>query len=147
MSRQLPQRIVHPAPPGALLKRLHGVAERMRLQDFAARDPVHLARVRRLPCLRCGLDPCGEAAHVRLTSAAFNKRGAMAKKPADRFCVPLCAGCHREDGDALHKVGERLFWWSLGINPLLVCERLYAKRGDFVAMVAVVQLAIAERQR
>jgi hypothetical protein len=108
-------------------------------------DPAYLAMIRELPCLKCGLEPCGEAAHVRITSAAFHKRGGMGRKPADRWTAPLDRGCHQTDRDALHRVGEYLFWATLGINPLLICERLYAHRGDLVAMRAVVLTAIADR--
>ncbi|ULK98897.1 hypothetical protein [Bradyrhizobium sp. I71] len=69
----------------------------------------------------------------------------MQKKPDDAFAVPLCAGCHRLDRDAQHSRGERMFWAEIGINPLLVAQRLYAQRGDLVAMRAVVLVAIAER--
>ena len=91
------------------------------------------------------MEPCGEAAHVRLTSAAFHKRGGMGKKPSDRWAAPLCGSCHREDRNALHRVGEYLFWLDLGINPLLICTRLYAARGDLVRMRAIILVAIAER--
>jgi hypothetical protein len=35
----------------------------------------------------------------------------------------------------------------IGMNPLMVCERLYKQRGDLVAMRAVVMTAIAERNK
>ncbi len=38
-----------------------------------------------------------------------------------------------------------MFWAELGINPLIVCEQLYAQRGDLVAMRAVIFNAIAQR--
>ncbi|WP_256470504.1 hypothetical protein [Bradyrhizobium sp. 45] len=38
-----------------------------------------------------------------------------------------------------------MFWAQLDINPLLVAQRLYAQRGNLVAMRAVVLVAIAER--
>lgn len=47
---------------------------------------------------------------------------------------------------AQHSRGERMFWAELGINPLLVAQRLYAQRGDLVAMRAVILVAIAERK-
>src|SRR5581483_10303975 len=114
--RERPQRLSRTAAPGALLKRMLALHTRVKLKEASTHDPVYLAQVRQLPCLKCGMEPAGEAAHVRLTSAAFNKRGGMAKKPADRWTVPLCGGCHREDRDALHRLGEYLFWAQLGIN-------------------------------
>ena len=44
-----------------------------------------------------------------------------------------------------HHVGELQFWHDVGIDPLNVCERLYAKRGDLAAMRAAIFKAIAER--
>jgi hypothetical protein len=140
----LPQRLALSAQPGALLKRLHGI-ERLRKRE-SERDEPYLALIRQLPCIRCGLEDCSEAAHVRMQSGTFNKKGGIGKKPADRWAIPLCGGpqgCHAEQ----HKIGEAIFWLGVGISPLLVCERLYAKRGDIVAMRAVVLSAIAERNR
>lgn len=140
------RRIAAVAPPGSLLKRSHPIQPRESVREAARRDDSYLAMVRQLPCLRCGMEP-SEAAHVRFASAAFGKAGGMQKKPDDRHAVPLCAGCHRLDRDAQHNRNEREFWDSVGINPLLVAEKLYAKRGDLVAMRAVVIVAIAERGR
>ena len=146
MKQILPQRLTPLAAPGELVKRMTGIHARMKLKEIAERDLVYLANIRTLPCLKCGMEPCGEAAHVRSQSAAHGKKGGMAKKPADRWALPLCAGCHRIDRDALHQIGEGLFWHLVGINPHLVCERLYERRGDLLAMRAVVMLAIAERK-
>lgn len=143
--REMPQRLRRPAAPGELTKRLIGVATLVRLREALERDPIFLSLVRQCPCIRCGMDPCGEAAHIRITSAAFNKKGGMSKKPADRWAISLCAGCHREERDALHRTGEYLFWQQLGINPLLVCEKLYKQRSDIVAMRAVIFEAMANR--
>ena len=139
-----PQRLTPPSAPGALLKRLHGLA-RLRLREAIDHDPTYLALVRQCPCLKCGMEPAGEAAHVRLQSAAHNKRGGIGKKPADKWALSLCATCHRTDRDALHQIGEELFWHILGINPLLVCERLHKQRGDMIAMRAVILSAISQR--
>lgn len=38
-----------------------------------------------------------------------------------------------------------MFWHMLGISPLLICDRLYPKASDLVAMRAVIFNAIAER--
>jgi hypothetical protein len=140
-----PQRLAVPAAPGTLLKRFGEAATRLRLKQIADHDPVHLAHVRQLPCLKCGMEPAGEAAHIRKQSAAHGKRGGMARKPADRFAVPLCAGCHRLDRDSLHRSGEAMFFYRLGLDPLWVCEQLYRTRGDAVAMRAAALAAIAER--
>lgn len=138
-----PQRIMPPDPPGRLLKRLYGIRRVRKIVEGT--DEAYLAQVRQLPCLKCGMEPCLEAAHVRITSAAFHKFNAGGKTPADKWALPLDHGCHVADRDALHRIGEFLFWHQLGLNPLLICEGLYAKRGDLVAMRAVILVAIAER--
>lgn len=144
MTLPRPQRISRPEPPGSLLKRITVAAPRRLEADPKGSDPAYLAQLRQLPCLNCGMEP-SEAAHVRFASAAFGKASGMGRKPPDSAAVPLCAGCHRLDRGAQHSRGERMFWAELGINPLLVAQRLYAQRGDLVAMRAVVMVAIAER--
>lgn len=138
------RRVAAPVPPGSLLKRVQ-VQPRTR-QEGAGRDVDYLAQIRGLPCLKCGMEP-SEAAHVRFASAAFGKSSGLGRKPEDRHSVPLCSGCHRLDRDAQHNRGERAFWDAVGINPLIVAEKLYAQRGDVVAMRAVIFSAIAERGR
>jgi hypothetical protein len=145
MIRPLPKRVARIAPIGSLLKHAFDRVPQRRSIETPA-DPAYLEMIRQLPCIKCGMEPCGEAAHVRLTSAAFHKRGGIGKKPEDRWALPLDRGCHQVDPDALHRVGEYLFWHALGINPLLICERLYAQRGDLVAMRAVILSAMAERR-
>jgi hypothetical protein len=139
--KEFPQRLAQPTMPGALLKRLYAVARQLQLIDS---DPAYLRMVRQLPCLGCGLEPCGEAAHIRGQSGAYGKRSSMGKKPPDRWAVSLCGDCHREGPLALHRVGEELFFHRLGINPLLVASQLRAAKGDLVRMRAIVLLAMAE---
>lgn len=145
MDSERPQRIKAPEPPGVLLKRAFNITKKLRLLTMA-NDPAYLAMVRECPCLRCGLDPCGEAAHVRMSSGTHSKAGAMRKKPDDKFSLPLCSACHTRDPDSQHRVGELIFWHRVGLNPLHVCDKLYAKRGDVVAMRAVIFASIAERE-
>lgn len=141
-----PQRLSPPAAPGALLKRHHaGAAKPAPIQRARAADAPYLARVRACPCLKCGLDPAGEAAHVRMNSPAHGKRQAMGKRPDDRWALPLCAACHTRDPDSQHKLGEAEFWHRVGLNPLIVCAELYAVRDDPVVMRGVVVKAIAGR--
>jgi hypothetical protein len=141
-----PQRVAPPAPPGSRLKRPLAIGKRLALREATERDPVYLALVRQCPCLHCGLDPCGEAVHVRMASGAHGKASGMGKTPADKWALPLCGEHHREANDAQHKIGERAYWNGVGINPVLFCHGLYAKRGDQVAMRAVCLVAIAERE-
>lgn len=140
-----PRRLTPPAPFGALLKQV-SAAPRARKPE-AERDPDYLAHVRECPCLNCGLDPCGEAAHVRFASAAFGKASGLQKTPPDRFALPLCGDDHRIAKHAQHNRNEQAFWHELGINPLITAEKLYAQRGDLVAMRAVIFSAIAQRTK
>lgn len=145
--RPLPQRLSPPAAPGALLKRAVNLRSVMRMRLIEPeRDEAYLELIRQLPCLHCGMEPC-EAAHVRMASAAHGKASGLGKKPPDRWTLPLCASDHRLARAAQHNRGEREFWDSLGIPALTVCERLYAVRGDLVAMRAVCLVAIGERGR
>lgn len=140
------RRVTAVARPGSLLKRSIPSQPRDSVRAAAGRDVSYLAMVREMPCLKCGDEPC-EPAHVRFASAAFGKSGGMQKRPDDKHSVPLCPGCHRLDRDAQHTRNEREFWDSVGINPLIVAQKLHAQRGDLVAMRAVVMVAIAERGR
>lgn len=143
MNRSRPQRLTPPAPLGSLLKRATVPTATARTSSFG--DADYLALVRQCPCLHCGLDPSGEAAHVRLASAAYRKSSGMGKRPEDRWSLPLCREDHLLARHAQHNRNEGEFWESLGINPLLACERLYAQRGDLVAMRAVCFVVISER--
>lgn len=138
-----PQTMAFRAKPGELLK--HDIAPAARRIE-SERDDAYLKLVRQCPCLRCGLDPSTEAAHVRYNSGVHNKHQAMSKKPEPKWTLPLCPDCHTRDPDSQHRIGEHEFWYRVGLNPLLVCRRLYAQRGDLVAMRAVIFVAIAERE-
>ena len=85
------------------------------------RDRDHLAFVRALPCCVCGRTPC-DAAHVR-----NGTDGAAARKPSDRYCVPLCrmSGnwlCH----DNQHLKGEITFWSKVNGDPLDLAAKLWS---------------------
>jgi hypothetical protein len=146
MTHHRAQRLPSTSLPGELLKRAFDTTRKLKLKDVGERDPVYLEQIREMPCLKCGMEPCGEAAHVRFASAAFHKRSGTGKTPPDKFAVPLCRACHLTDRDAQHNMMERAFWNMLGLNPLLVAERLYAARGNLVTMRAVIMVAIASRQ-
>lgn len=139
-----PRRLTPPAAPGELLKQLFAPPAPRPRKDDGDHDPAYLALVRQCPCLHCGMEPC-EAAHVRMSSAAFGKASGLGKTPPDRWALPLCADDHRLARRAQHNQGEAQFWAGLGINPLITCERLHAQRGDLVAMRAVIFSTIATR--
>lgn len=146
--REMPKRLQPPAPYGALLKCTPAAApQRTRAETSKGGDDEdYLSQIRRLPCLYCGLE-ASEAAHVRFASAAFGKASGLGKKPEDRWAVPLCAEDHRLARHAQHNRGEEAFWEGIGINPLLVAERLWSQRFDFVAMYHVAVEAIATRSK
>lgn len=59
---------------------------------------------RNLSCAKCGkLKP--QSAHIR--TGTF---GGMGIKPNDKWTVPLCDTCHREQ----HQIGETRFWGDVG---------------------------------
>lgn len=140
-----PQRLANTAPPGTLQKRLIGLNVRAKLQDIADSDPAYQRLIRMMPCLHCGLEPCGEAAHLRMASGAHGKASGMGKKPIAKWCLPLCSEHHRLAQRAQHQIGERQFWAELGIDPFHTAELLYDRRGDYAAMRAIVLIVIAER--
>lgn len=143
MRTERPQTIAFRARPGELLK--HPIA-RAATSPTTISDEDYLKLIRQCPCLKCGLDPCNEAAHLRSNSGLHNKRQAMSKKPTAKWTLPLCSACHTRDPDSQHKIGELAFWNQVGLNPFLVCEKLYAKAGDALAMRATIFNAIAERE-
>ena len=147
MTRDHPQRITPPAPVGSQLKDFSPAAVRVKIKQETERDAAYLEKVRLCPCLYCEKDEAHEAAHVRYASAAFGKASGLGKKPADRFAVPLCPDDHRIALHAQHRHNEEAWWISVGINPLLVAERMWAQRDDLEAMRKVVVQAIAEKTR
>lgn len=141
-----PQRITPRAPIGSLLKLPIARKQRFSLgRSPRVVEPSYLALIRALPCLKCGLEPCGEAAHVRLNCAALGKRTGVGEKPDDRWAVPLCGSCHRIDPDSQHRAGEIVFWNAVGINPLRVAQASHRAAPDLVAMRAVVLSFMARR--
>lgn len=147
MTLPRPQRITPPARPGDLLKRFgpRPDSEPRSIKRDGYEDADYLAMVRQMPCLCCGVEPAGEAAHVRFSCAASGRSSGMGKKPRDRDALPLCPDDHRLGRHAQHNHNERGWWEDRGISPYLVADKLYAQRGDLVAMRAVIFVAIAGR--
>ena len=94
------------------------------------RDNRHLAFIRRLPCVACGIaGPC-DAAHLRAGDITIGKRHiGKAEKPSDRWTTPLCRDCHTKQ----HSGAELTFWSALGIDPFDLCQALFAVSGDTAA--------------
>lgn len=134
-------RIDNIAPPGSLLKGPRLEKQKRRMRSERVHDDKHLALVRKCMCISCGHDPCGEAAHVRMSSAAHNKPNTGTRKPDDKWTLPLCHDCHMEQ----HSQGELTFWHHLGISPVHWCAELIKVTGDLEAMRSVIMRSFRER--
>lgn len=133
-------RIAAPAAPGSLFKQPR--PERKKKLQMGRkprqRDSSHLEAIRQCPCVKCGIDPAGEAAHVRITREGKPIAG-IGNKPDDAWTTPLCHDHHMEQ----HSVGEISFWAEVGIDPLKLAAKLYAVSPNTEAMRAVCHLFMA----
>ncbi len=146
MTLPRPQRLFAPSKPGSLLKHAGAADLPQQPRKLGVWEDVgYLRLIRQLPCLYCGVEPCGEAAHVKFSSAQFGRANSLGKRPHDRFAVPLCRDDHQNARHAQHKGNEEAFWIGLGISPYPVAAQLYAQRGDLVAMRAVIYVTISQR--
>jgi hypothetical protein len=94
-------------------------------------SPKHLVFVRKLPCVDCMREPCGEAAHVRMGDLERGERWfGKAERPHDRRAVPLCRRCHLDKPDAQHRMNEEVYWERLGINPLDLARAIWQHRDE-----------------
>ena len=134
-------RIDNIAPPGSLFKAPRLERRKQRMRSERVLDENHLRNIRRLPCVACGMEPCGTAAHVRMSSAAHGKPNTGTRKPDDKWTVPLCHGCHMDQ----HSQGELTFWHRLGISAVHLCAELYKVTGDFGAMRQVIMRTFVTR--
>lgn len=97
------------------------------LKEPRLHDDAFLKRVRKLPCLfpLCNRKTV-EAAHVRMANSHLGVTEAgIGQKPHDAMVVPLCHVHHRIGEGAEHRVGAKIFWESVGIDPHYVALRLY----------------------
>lgn len=133
-------RFFPPAAPGSLFK-CASVKPRKVKDGQRVRDEKHLAAIRKLPCCACGIDPGGEAAHIRMTRAGKPITG-IGLKPSDEFCLPLCHDEHMQQ----HAQGEVLFWEQVGIDPLRMAANLFALSPDIDKMRATVLNSFATRE-
>lgn len=96
----------------------------------------HLKDIRDLPCLVCASDAGCDPAHVRFSCSAEGKfNPGVGAKPDDCYVVPLCRRHHEEQ----HRMGEVAFWLKKGIRPLQIARQLWAARGNFEEMWAIVR--------
>ena len=92
----------------------------------SGKSPTHLDLIRQLPCLLSGRP--AEAAHVRYADAKYNKtESGVARKPDDKWCVPLCPELHRLNKGCQHDSDERAWWKQFGVDPLQVASLLWGK--------------------
>ena len=77
-------------------------------------DEKYLAFIRQQPCCLCGDISDVQAAHLRIGSINDGKRETgMGEKSSDKWALPLCRQHHAQQ----HRMNEREFWASYGINP------------------------------
>lgn len=87
----------------------------------------HLDFIRGLPCCICLNNTATEAAHVRMADLrAAKEMTGMGQKPDDRWTVPLCSQCHREQ----HRHREETFWGETNIDPIFLALALHSVSGD-----------------
>ena len=106
------------------------------------KEDDHLNFIRVLPCAVCGSRERVEAAHLRSGSLEHGKPPTgMGQRPPHRWTTPLCAYHHREAPDAQHNMNELAFWSYHGIDPFILCKRLWEAKGDVEAMQFVIRTA------
>lgn len=99
----------------------------MRLKQPRVKDEAHLEFIRSLPCVSCGDNTATEAAHLRAANLDYGKPApGMQAKPHDRWALPLCGRCHREQ----HEGDEAMFWAFRGVNPWVLAMTLHDVSGD-----------------
>lgn len=98
----------------------------LRQREPRIENPGFLAYLRKQPCCACRAFPPSQAAHIRVGSVDYGKRATGAgEKPSDQWAVPLCAGCHLDGPGAQHRVGERVFWAKVAVDPFALALGLY----------------------
>lgn len=102
------------------------------------RDAKHMSCIAVLPCVICFARPV-HVAHVRMADLDRCKQHTgKGEKPSDRWTVPLCPDCHLNGPDAQHRSSESEWWARQGIDPIALCERLYAATGDLEKMEQII---------
>jgi hypothetical protein len=87
------------------------------------KSPTYLDWLRGLPCIICRDNTTTEAAHVRYGDLEHGKRPTgLGERPDDRWALPLC---HRHHTDDQHRMSERAFWEKHGIDPIMLCMKLF----------------------
>lgn len=100
----------------------------LRQRQPRVEDKAFLAFVRRRRCCGCGEWPPVQAAHLRGACPERDKRQTgKGEKSSDRWTVPLCARCHLDAPDSLHRTSEETFFRRIGIDPFAMADALYAE--------------------
>jgi hypothetical protein len=141
------------APIGSLLKGATPVKAKKNatakhpgnpLKTPRVHDAEHLEAIRQCPCLSCGIDPCGEAAHVRMADAERGKRlTGKSEKPDDKYSLPLCPNCHQRLPNSLHNIGEKPFFEARGLDPIPLCDALHKLSPNVEGMRALCFVKLA----
>ena len=98
-------------------------------------DDKHLAFIRGLPCLVCKNNIETEACHIRMRDPSIAKpMTGIGNKPHDKYTVPLCGKCHREQ----HSGSEHRFWVQRGIDPVKTALALYSVSPDYEAGMQII---------
>lgn len=91
------------------------------------KNDKHLDFIRSLPCCVCLNNIETEAAHLRVGHRAYGKRNTgIGEKPSDKWTLPLCSRHHKQQ----HNGSEFSFWRLYGIDPWLLCCKLWMVSGD-----------------
>lgn len=89
--------------------------------------PDHLAFLRTIMCCACGDNTSTEAAHIRMADGRIAKPlTGMQIKPDDKFTLPLCSKCHREQ----HTGSEAEFWKARNTDPVLLSLAIFSESGN-----------------
>jgi hypothetical protein len=101
----------------------------------------HLNFIRGLPCIVTGDTLTVEAAHIRFGDPRVAKRETgLGEKPDDMWTLPLAGVVHRRQ----HKMNERAFWKTIGLDPVLYALALFAVSGDHERGCRIIAAAHAE---
>ncbi len=91
-------------------------------QSKRVKDGAYLDFIRSLPSIVSRREPT-EAAHVSYAEPRAGKLGrGKGAKESDCWAVPLTPDEHRRQ----HSMGEREYWQSVGIDPVVIAAFLHA---------------------
>lgn len=61
----------------------------------------------------------------------------IAQKSDDKYTVPLCGKCHREQ----HSGSEHRFWAQRGVDPVKIALALFSVSGDYELGLHIISAA------